>query len=183
MQAMKYGIFLVLGLALPACGDDSEGGGGDGNSGGSTSTGGSAGSGGSTSTGGSGGSGGSTSTGGSSGAGATGGSTSTGGSSGAGTTGGSTSTGGAAGSGGSGGGCMSGQVNLWDTPECQDFFDCIFDAYCATSGVEPALCVELLKQTISMTVPACGTPAEVMAACDMAKADSMLAAMYPQCVQ
>jgi hypothetical protein len=82
-----------------------------------------------------------------------------------------------------GGGCMTGQVNLWDTPECQEFFDCIFDAYCAMSGQQQELCVELLKQTIAMTAPACGTPAEVMAACEQAKANTSLTAMYPQCVE
>ncbi len=175
MQAMKYGIFLVLGLALQACGDDSDGGGdggGDDNGGGASGSG-------SGGTSGTGATGGSTSNGGSSGAGTTGGSTGTGGSSGAGTTGGSTGTGGAAGAGGA---CTGGQVNLFDTPECEDFFNCIFDSACADAGAQQQFCIDLLKQAFSMSVAACAPAGEAAAACEMAKADPQVMAQYPECV-
>jgi len=178
MQVMKYGFFLIVGIAAQACGGGSDGDGGGG--GDEDDTGGS-----SSGSSGSGGKGGATGNGGSSSGkgGSSSGTTGNGGSSSGttGTGGSSSGTTGIGGTAGTSGGCTSGQVNLFDVPECAEFYDCIFDAACAQAGAQQQVCVDIIKQGIlsSACYPA-GT--DVATACEMTKADPQIAATYPQCV-
>jgi hypothetical protein len=177
MQVTKYAFFLVLGVAVQACGGGSDGdggGGGDDDSGGGTSgKGGSTGSGGSSS-----GKGGASSSGGASGAATTGGSTGTGGSATGGSTGsgGSTSTGG---TGGATGGCMDGEVDLLTDSACKDFFDCYFEAICAAAGDQAAQCTEAAKEALQMG-GAC-VPAGTDVAMTCAQLKTAYAQLAPAC--
>ena len=174
MQVMKYGIFLVLGVVAQACGGDSDdgGGGGDDDDTGGSSNGGS--SNGGSSNGGS-------SNGGSSNGGSSNGGSSNGGTSSGGTSSGGSSTGGSA-TGGAGGGCMAGQTNLFDSPECEDFFTCVYESACADAGAQEDLCIQTLKQVFQTTYPACVPSGDVESSCDMVKADPSVSSMYPECI-
>jgi hypothetical protein len=168
MQVMKYGIFLLLGVAAQACGGDSDdgGGGGDDDSGGSSNGG--------SSNGGS-------SNGGSSNGGSSNGGSSNGGSSSGGSSSGGSSSGGT-GTGGSAGGCTSGQTNLYESDECEPFFTCVFESACAMSGAQQQLCIDTLKTAFSTTYPACVPTADVETTCDMIKSEASVGAQYPECV-
>ena len=179
MTAALSSASLIAGMAFSACGgsgDDSSDEGADNGDKGGTGSGAEAGQGttGGSSTGGSVSVGG-TGQGGSDGGADTGGS-STGGSS----TGGS-STGGSA-TGGSGGGCMAGQTNLFDSPECEDFFTCVYESACADAGAQEDLCIQTLKQVFQTMYPACVPSGDVESSCDMVKADPSVSSMYPECI-
>lgn len=165
MQFMKYGFLLVLAIAAQACGDDGgDGGGGDDDD----DTGGS--------------SNGGSSNGGSSNGGSSNGGSSNGGSSNGGSSNGGSSSGGTTGTGGSGGGCMAGQTNLYESAECEDFFDCIYESACAEAGAQQQLCIDTFKELLTTNYPACVPNADVASTCDMVKSDASLGMQYPECV-
>lgn len=181
MQVLKYGIFLVIGIAAQACGGGSDGDGGDGgdddDSGGSSS-----GSGGSSNGGSSSGKGGTSGKGGSSSGGSA-----TGGSSSGGSANGGSSSGGSANGGSSTGGTggidttcdMAGYVSILSVPACKEFYTCYVETLCELSG-QGQTCVD--STLASLKSSACypeGTPLEM--ACAQAKAAYAAQPMFAEC--
>jgi hypothetical protein len=179
MQAMKYGIFLVLGIAAQACGGGSDGDGDGGDGGDDDDSGGSSSSGGSTGNGGSSGKGGSASGGSSSGKGGSANGGSSNGGSSSGSANGGSSSGGSTGLGGTGG--SSGSVCLFDVPECEEFFTCVFESACGQiPEAQRDMCISTFKQAFSQS--ACyPSETDLATACNMVKMDPSFATSYPDC--
>jgi hypothetical protein len=77
---------------------------------------------------------------------------------------------------------MAGQTNLFESDECEDFFDCVYESACAMAGAQMQLCIETLKEAFETSYPACVPTADVASSCDMIKSDAGVSSMYPECV-
>jgi hypothetical protein len=73
---------------------------------------------------------------------------------------------------------MTGQTNLFDVPECEEFYSCVFEAACAQTGAQRQICEDTLKQVLQSSACA-DSSADLAAACAEVKANA--ASTYPQC--